>query len=380
MAVSVYLDHAATTPLAPEAREAMEPYLSERFGNASEPHAYGRAARAALEDARATLAHLLEAEPGQVVLTSGGSEADNQAVFGLAGTPPGRIVVSAIEHPAVREPARELERRGFDVAWAPVDGDGVIDAGEFARLLRPGDRLAAAMWANNVTGAVQPVERLAAAAAERGVPFHCDAVQAAASFPVGLRSSGAESLALSAHKLGGPKGVGCLVTRNPGRMPPLVWGGGQEHGLRSGTENVPGAVGFAAALAATRAADDRRAALRARLETALAGEITVVSAGAERLPGHLLALVPGIRAELLVLALDREGYAVAAGSACAAGDAEPSHVLVAQGMSAQDARSVVRVSLGPGTTAADVDGFAAAFAACLERLRRGGLEGIAAAV
>jgi len=371
--VSVYLDHAATTPLGAEARAAMEPYLSERFGNASEPHAYGREARVALEAARATLAELLDAEPGQVVLTSGGSEADNQAVFGLAGAGPGRIVVSAIEHPAVREPARELERRGFEVAWAPVDGDGVIDAEAFEALVRPGDRLAAAMWANNVTGAVQPVERLASAAAQAGVPFHCDAVQAAASFPVGLRSSGAATLALSAHKLGGPKGVGCLVAREPGRIPPLVWGGGQERGLRSGTENIPGAVGFAAALAASRATDDRRAALRDRLETALAGEITVVSAGAERLPGHLLALVPGIRAELLVLALDRAGYAVAAGSACAAGDAEPSHVLVAQGMSARDARSVVRVSLGPGTTEAEVDGFAAALAGCLARLREGGL-------
>jgi len=378
--VSVYLDHAATTPLGPEARAAMEPYLSERFGNASEPHAYGREARVALEAARATLAELLDAEPGHVVLTSGGSEADNQAVFGLAGAGPGRIVVSAIEHPAVREPARELERRGFEVAWAPVDGDGVIDAGAFEALVRPGDRLASAMWANNVTGAVQPVERLASAAAQAGVPFHCDAVQAAASFPVGLRSSGAATLALSAHKLGGPKGVGCLVAREPGRIPPLVWGGGQERGLRSGTENIPGAVGFAAALAATRATDDRRAALRDRLETALAGEITVVSAGAERLPGHLLALVPGIRAELLVLALDRAGYAVAAGSACAAGDAEPSHVLVAQGLSARDARSVVRVSLGPGTTEAEVDGFAAALAGCLGRLREGGLEGVAAAV
>ena len=378
--MSVYLDHAATTPLAPEARQAMEPYLSERFGNASEPHAYGRQARAALESARATLAELLEAEPGQVVLTSGGSEADNQAVFGLAGGEPGRIVVSAIEHPAVREPARELVRRGFEVAWAPVDGDGVIDVEAFERLVRPGDRLAAAMWANNVTGAVQPVERLAAVAAEAGVPFHCDAVQAAASFPVGLRSSGAATLALSAHKLGGPKGVGCLVAREPGRIPPLVWGGGQERGLRSGTENIPGAVGFAAALAATRAAQDRRAAMRDRLEAALAGDIAVVSAGAERLPGHLLALVPGIRAELLVLALDREGYAVAAGSACAAGDAEPSHVLVAQGMSAQDARSVVRVSLGIGTSGAEVDGFAAAFTTCAGRLRQGGLEGVAAAV
>jgi cysteine desulfurase len=332
-----------------------------------------------LDEARRRLAELLGAEPGQVVLTSGGSEADNQAVFGLAGDPPGRLVVSAIEHPAVREPARELERRGFEVAWAPVDGDGVVDADEFERLVRPGDRLAAVMWANNVTGAVQPVERLAAAAAERGVPFHCDAVQAAAAFPVGL-GAGAETLALSAHKLGGPKGVGCLVVRTPARMPPLVWGGGQEHGLRSGTENVAGAVGFAAALAAMRGAGDGRAALRDRLQTALAGHATVVSSGAPRLPGHLLALVAGIRADLLVLALDREGYAVAAGSACAAGDAEPSHVLTAQGMSAQDSRSVVRISLGLRTTAAEVDAFASAFIASADRLRAGGLEGVAAAV
>ena len=303
----VYLDHAATTPLAPEARAAMEPYLSERFGNASEPHTFGRAARTGLEEARARLAELLAAEPGQVVLTSGGSEADNQAIFGLAGDPPGRLVVSAIEHPAVREPARELERRGFEIAWAPVGRDGVVDAEEFERLVQPGDRLAAVMWANNVTGAVQPVERLAAAAAERGVPFHCDAVQAAAAFPVGLGASGVEALAVSAHKLGGPKGVGCLLVRTPGRVAPLVWGGGQEHGLRSGTENVAGAVGFAAALAATRSAADARLELRTRLEAALAGEGTVVSAGAERLPGHLLILVPGIRADLLVLALDRAG-------------------------------------------------------------------------
>ncbi len=378
--VSVYLDHAATTPVGPEARAAMEPFLSAEFGNPSEPHRYGRVARAALEEARATVAGLLAAEPAQIVFTSGGSEADNQALFGLAGAAPGRLVVSAIEHPAVREPARELERRGFEVAWAPVDRDGVVDAAAFAELVQPGDRLAAVMWANNVTGVVQPIERLAVAAAEVGVPFHCDAVQAAASFPVGLDVAGVESLALSAHKLGGPKGVGCLVARTPAAMPPLVFGGGQEGGLRSGTENVAGIAGFAAALAASRSAVDRRLELRARLEAALAGDGTVVSAGAERLPGHLLVLVPGIRAELLVLALDREGYAVAAGSACSSADAEPSHVLLAQGMSAQDTRSVVRISLGLQTTTAEVDGFAAALAACAARLRKGGLEGLAAAI
>jgi cysteine desulfurase len=375
---AVYLDNAATTPLCAEARAAMEPYLAERFGNASEPHGFGRAARTALEQARARVGELLGAEPSQVVFTSGGSEADNQAVFGFSGSMPGRLVISAIEHPAVREPVRELERRGFEVVWAPVDAEGTVDAGEFERLLRPGDRLAGAMWANNVTGVVQPVQRLAAAAAERGVPFHTDGVQAAASLPVGLAASGAASVALSAHKLGGPKGVGCLLVQRPSDLPPLVWGGGQEHGLRSGTENVAGVVGFAAALEATRTAADARAALRTRLEGALRGHISVVSAGATRLPGHLLALVPGIRADLLVLALDREGYAVAAGSACAAGDAEPSHVLFAQGMSARDSRSVVRVSLGLQTSAAEVDGFAAAFRSCVERLRAGALQPIAA--
>jgi cysteine desulfurase len=367
----VYLDHAATTPLGPEARAAMEPYLSERFGNASEPHAYGREARAALETARRTVAELLDCEPAQVVFTSGGSEADNQAVFGFCGRPLGRLVVSTIEHPAVREPACELERQGFEVARVPVGEDGVVDVAAFAAAVRAGDRVAAVMWANNVTGVVQPVEELAAVARERGVPFHCDAVQAAASLPVSFARSGVDSMAVSAHKLHGPKGVGCLVAREPGRLRPLVLGGGQERGHRSGTENIPGCVGFAAALAAARATADHRRAMRDRLEAALPGGVEVVCEAPERLPGHSLLLARGIRAELLVLALDREGYAVAAGSACSAGDAEPSHVLVAQGMSAEHARSVIRISMGAGTTAAEVDGFAAALGRSIETLERG---------
>jgi len=369
--MSVYLDHAATTPLGPEAREAMEPYLSERFGNASEPHAYGLEARAALESARRTVAELLECEPAQVVFTSGGSEADNQAVFGFCGRPLGRLVVSEIEHPAVREPARELERQGFEVAWVPAGADGVVDVAVFADAVRPGDRVAAVMWANNVTGVVQPVEELAGIARERGVPFHCDAVQAAASLPVSFAGSGVDSMAVSAHKLHGPKGVGCLVAREPARLRPLILGGGQERGHRSGTENIPGCVGFAAALSAARATADHRRAMRTRLEAALPEGVEVVCAASERLPGHSLLLVPGIRAELLVLGLDREGYAVAAGSACSAGDAEPSHVLVAQGMPPEEARSVLRVSMGAGTSTAEVDGFAAALGRTIGTLRRG---------
>jgi cysteine desulfurase len=349
----------------------MRPLLDEGFGNASEPHELGRRARAALEGARERLASMLGARPESVVFTSGGTEADNQAVFGLAGAQPGRIVVSAIEHPAVREPARALERRGFEVARAPVDGLGVVDLDALAQLVQPGDRLCAVMWANNVTGVVQPVRDVAEICRVAGVPVHVDAVQAAASLPVDFAASGAETMALSAHKLYGPKGVGCMVARDPSRIPPLILGGGQEGGLRSGTENVAGIAGFAAALEAVGSGADARLELRDRLEAGLPAGVSVVSAAAPRLPGHSLLLVEGIRAELLVLALDREGYAVAAGSACASGDAEPSHVLVAQGMSAADARSVIRISLGRTTTAAQVDGFLGALAGCVERLRRG---------
>ena len=267
---------------------------------------------------------------------------------------------------------RELERQGFEVAWIGVDANGVVDVEDFEHAVSPGDRLAAVMWANNVTGALQPIAELGAICAERGVPLHVDAVQAAAALPVDFRSSGAETMALSAHKMHGPKGVGALIARDPARLRPLIWGGGQEGGLRSGTENIAGVVGFAAALAAVRNGSDRRRELRDRLENALP-ELTVVSRGADRLPGHSLLLVEGVRAELLVLALDRAGYAVSAGSACASGDQEPSHVLLAQGMTPDRARSVIRVSIGVTTTESEIDGFATELRDAIERLRAGAL-------
>jgi cysteine desulfurase len=369
----VYLDHAATTPLSPAARDAMLPYLDAWFGNASEPHAYGREARAGLERARLRLAELLGAGPGQIVFTSGGTEADNLALFGLAGEPPGRLVVSAVEHAAVHEAALLLEHRGFEVAWAPVTGDGIVDVAAFAALVQPGDRLAAVMWANNVTGVVQPLAELAAIAAERGVPLHTDAVQAAAGLPVDVGAVGAATAAFSAHKLNGPKGVGCLVVRDPAALQAQQVGGGQERGLRSGTENVAGVVGFAAALDDRRGRADERRSRRDLLERLVAGVAAPIAAPAPRLDGHSLLLVDGVRAELLVLALDQAGYAVSAGSACTAGESEPSHVLLAQGLTPDRARSVIRVSLGLDTTAGEVEGFAGALRSVVDRLSAGAL-------
>ena len=354
----IYLDHAATTPLSPAAWRAMEPYLKEHFGNPSEPHAAGRAARAGLDAARESVAATLGCAVGEVVFTGGGSEADNLAVLGRLASG-GRVVASAIEHPAVREPL--LAYRG-EVAWAPVTADGVVDMAALAALVRPGDALCCVMGANNVTGAIQPVDEIAALCAERGVPLHVDAVQAAAGADV-RALPGASTIAIAAHKMGGPKGVGVLAGPGVASLPAVVRGGGQEHGLRPGTENVAGAAALAAALAERQGADaiverHARAALRDRLERE-AG-LPGASAAARRLPGHAL-LLAGVRGDLVVHQLDGDGICVAAGSACAAGSAEPSYVLAAMGIDPTTARGAVRVTLGPESDAAEVDAFLAAF-------------------
>jgi cysteine desulfurase len=353
----IYLDHAATTPLSAAVLDAMLPYLRERFGNASEPHAHGRAARAGLDAARAEVGDALGALATDVVFTGSGTEADNIAVAGrLAGG--GRVVASAIEHPAVRERLLAYAASGGAVAWVPVDGDGVLDLAALEALVRPDDALCAVMWANNVTGAVQPIAGVAAVCRERRVPLHVDAVQAATALPIDAGMLGeAGTLAVAAHKLGGPKGVGALVGRGLRSLAPTVFGGGQEGGLRPGTEDVAGAVGLATALAA-RSLDPARARLRDRLEAELG--LPVAAAGAPRLPGHA-CLLTGVRGDTLVRLLDEEGFSVAAGSACASGDAAPSHVLVAMGIDDHVARGALRVTLGPSTTAAEVAAFASAF-------------------
>ncbi len=369
----IYLDHAATTPLSERAWTAMEPFLREHFGNASEPHAAGRAARQGLSRARADVAEALGVAPALVVFTGGGTEADNLAVLGYAAARPGRILASTVEHPAVRGAVQHLESSGREVMWLPVDDTGQVDVDALRAELRPDDCVVCVLWANNVTGVVQPLDEIAALCADVDVPLHADAVQAASGRSVNVGGlPGRVTVALAAHKLGGPKGVGALAGPGVRLLRPLVHGGGQERGLRPGTENVAGAAGLAAALVERQqvgAAGEwtSRAARRDRLEQRAA--VPVAGAGAPRLPGHALLLPPDVRGDVLVHVLDGAGICVAAGSACSSGSAEPSHVLTAMGIEARVARSALRVTLGPATTDADVDAFLAAFEVATQDLR-----------
>lgn len=360
----IYLDHAATAPPDPAVVAAMRPHLEGRFGNPSEPHALGRQARADLDAARAAIAASLGAVADDVVLTGGGTEADNLAVLGRCQGPPGRLVVSAIEHPAVMRAAEHLATRGWSVAIAPVLADGRLDVLAFGELVRPGDAVACVMAASNVTGVVQPLTEAAAICAHNDVPLHVDAVQAAAGIDVDLAElPGRVTAAVAAHKLGGPRGVGALAGA-VSDLAPVAFGGGQEAGLRPGTENVAGAVALAAALALRQGPDaaaerTRRAALRDDLERRLA--LPVAGGAAPRLPGHAL-LLTGYRGDTVVRLLDERGIAVSAGSACASSDPEPDPVLGAMGIDPALARGAVRVSLGPTTTVADVDAVMGAWA------------------
>ncbi len=354
----IYLDHAATAPPDPAVIEAMLPYLTGPQGNPSEPHALGRAARAALDDARGRIAAQVGVDADGVIVTGGGTEADNLAVLGRTTGAPGRLVISAIEHPAVRRAAEARAAEGWEVAIAPVDRSGRVALGPLRVLLRERDAVCCVIGANNVTGVVQPIEPIADLCAARGVPLHVDHVQTAAGAPLDIgQLPGEVTAAIAAHKLGGPRGVGALLGPGVGSLAPVVHGGGQERGLRPGTEDVAGAIALATALERRQglgapAEWGARAALRDRLETALS--LPVAGADGERLPGHSL-LLTGLRGDTLVRLLDERGIAVAAGSACASGATEPDPVLTAMGVDDRTARTAVRVSLGPETTTADVD-------------------------
>lgn len=358
----VYLDNNATTPVLPEVLEAMHPYLSGEFGNASSIHWYGQQARGAVERAREQVAALLHARPAEIVFTSGGTEGDNTAVFACCH-PGDHVITSNIEHSAVRQACQELERRGVEVTWVPVDARSLVDPGEVRKALRPNTALITIMFANNETGSIQPLEEIGRIAEEADVWFHTDAVQAAGKVPVDVEKLGCDFLAISGHKLHAPKGVGALYVRR-GHLPkPLMWGGTHERSRRPGTENVPGIVGLGkAAELAKKAVEDgtmaRVAALRDRLEQGIRAAVEacgVNGEGAPRVPNTSNMYFDHIEGEPMLIALDLKGVAVATGAACSSGAIEPSHVLMALGMGPQRARGSIRWSLSKLTTEDEVD-------------------------
>jgi cysteine desulfurase len=355
-----YLDWNATAPLRREARAAVVAAL-DVAGNPSSPHAEGRRARGVIEDAREQVAALVGARPAEVVFTSGGTEANNAVLAAGWDT----ILVSGIEHDSVLAPARGC---GANLVDIPVGRDGVVrQAGLSGHMTRPAGALVSLQMANNETGALQPVADVAALAKARGLAVHSDAVQAAGRVPIDMRTLGVDYLTLSAHKLGGPKGVGALVIRDGANLPAFITGGGQERRRRAGTENVAAVAGFGAAAEAARldvAEIEHVRALRDRLETEvreITPEVVVIAGEAERLPNTTNLGLPGASAETLVIALDLKGIAVSAGAACSSGKVGASHVLAAMGLAPDIARAAIRISLGPGSTERDVAAFLSAW-------------------
>ena len=361
----IYLDNAATTHVAPEVFDAMVPYLTHSCGNASSLHASGAHAREAVELARDSVARLIRCDPEELYFTSGGTESDNWALLGAAmaaGTGFPRVAVSSVEHHAVLHTAESLEAHGYALDRLPVDTHGVLNRDAFDATLCSEMAIVSVMHANNETGVIQPLPYLAEACRARGVLLHTDAVQSAGHVPIDLNKVSVDLLSMSAHKMRGPKGVGALYVRRGVHLNPLLSGGGQERGRRSGTLNVPGIVGFGAAARLAAATMDteaiRLARLRDRLIEGVCREVPDAVApglGAERLPGHALILFPRVEGEALLLGLDEAGIDVSAGSACAAGAVEPSHVLIAMGVPRDLARTAVRFTLGAETTDDEIE-------------------------
>ncbi|GAB3138909.1 cysteine desulfurase family protein [Marisediminicola antarctica] len=368
----IYLDNAATSPVRRAVLERMWPYLTEEFGNPSSTHEYGRQAALALTHARERVARVLGCRAAEVVFTSGGTESDNLAIIGVSlATPRGRhIVTTPIEHEAVIESCSYLQRQhGFEVTMVDVDTDGLVDADELGRALRPDTTLVSVMYANNEVGTVQPIRRIAALAGAVGARMHTDAVQAAGWLPLDVAALGVDALAISGHKLGAPKGIGALYLRRGMSVEATLHGGGQERGRRSGTENVPGAVGLAEALELAEAARPGSADRIAELRNAFIDRVLAEVPGARltghhrlRLPANASFCFPGTSGEAVLLDLERRGIICSSGSACAAGSDEPSHVLVAMGLDAELAQTAVRFTLSETTTADDLAATVAALA------------------
>jgi cysteine desulfurase len=374
MEAPVYLDHHSTTPCDPRVVESMLPFFTEAFGNPSAiTHEHGRKAATALEEARAAVASFFNARPAEVVFTAGATESNNTVLFGLLSAGD-HLVTSAVEHKSILEPARELERRGVEVTYLGVDRDGFVDPGELERVLRLRTKLVSIMWANGEIGTIQPMAELALVCEIAGVPLHSDATQAVGKVPVDLDQIPCSHLSASAHKLYGPKGVGVLVTRR-GRWPePVVLGGGQEKNIRSGTVNVPGAVGFAEALDLRReemaVEAERLTRLRNHLWDRVVQELegaTVNGPRQRRLPGNLSITFDRADAEELMMALRR--FSLSSGSACSSGDREVSAVMKAIGLDTPAARGTIRFGLGKSNTREQIDRLVEDLEINLSRLR-----------
>jgi cysteine desulfurase len=376
----VYFDHNATTPVASAAAEAMIRVLRDEFGNASSIHRFGQSAKAILDEARTAVADLIKADPSEVVFTSGGTEADNFAIRGVAEAlePTGRrhLVASAIEHEAVLNTFKALARRGWTTTLLPVDSTGIVDPGSLEAALTDKTALVSVMHANNEIGTVQPIADLARLAHARGALFHTDAVQSVAKIPVDVRMLGVDLLSLSAHKFNGPKGAGALWIKRGTRVTAILTGGKHERNRRAGTENVPAIAGLGAAatLAIEKIGRDAPplAALRDRLENEILARVAhtaVNGARSPRVPNTTNISFDGIEAESLLIALDLEGIAVSTGSACSSGTLEPSHVLRAMGLPTHRTQNSIRMSLGMGNTDEEVDYLVGKLPKIVEKLR-----------
>jgi cysteine desulfurase len=358
----VYLDNNATTPVLPEVFEAIRPYFGDQFGNASSIHHHGQQTRAAVEDARESVAALLGCRASEIVFTSGGTEADNLAIAGLAASGD-HVITSSIEHHAVLLACKHLEEIGAEVTVLPVDARSMVDPADVRRALRPNTKLISVMMANNETGVLQPVKEIGKIATEAGVYFHTDAVQTAGKVVIDVDKIACHALSISGHKLHGPQGVGALFVRKGISIRPLLYGGRHERSRRAGTENVPGIVGLGKAAQLAKEALDRgddmkMAAMRDRLQQGILAQVEdagVNGEGATRVPNTANIHFDFIDGEAMVIALDLKGLAVSTGAACSSGAIEPSHVLLAMGLRPDQARASIRFSLGKQTVAGDID-------------------------
>ncbi len=374
----IYVDYGATTPTDPRVVEAMVPYFTDKFGNAGSIHAFGQEAREAVDRAREIVASAIGASPQEIVFTSGATEADNFAVLGAAWGNEARgrhLITSSIEHHAVLEPCLFLEGRGFEVTYLPVDRTGWVDPDDVRRAIRPDTILISVMSANNEIGTLEPVAEIGRIARDRGILMHTDATQSVGISPVHVDALSVDLLSLSAHKRYGPKGVGALYVRKGSKLTRVQGGGSQERNRRAGTENVPGIVGFGAALALALEVMDEEASQLRRLRDRLIDELTRLDGAhlnghrTDRLPGNINLSFEGADSESLLLALDFQGVAASSGSACTSGSLEPSHVLTAIGLRPEIAAGTVRLTLGRWTTSQDVDDLLTIFPEVLRSLR-----------